>query len=629
MRPPTPIRLLPLVALVLAFAATSARAQSYPRLGLYGICSNEGLPLLDVSGNLDPAVLDAVARYDQVILPVTPITPYRPDIGIALRTRNPKLQLIAYVPGQNIWDAYKPDSSVHFPTRYRHLVDSLHAQLYNKQGTYFSLGRVNFAKQVGGRYVMAEAAADLFYDAVVRTGQWDGIFIDVLCSGIGWAQSPAESIDYVRAGYPTMAAFNTAWAAGVDTLGDRLRRISGPTYIMIGNCAQGTNYDAFNGWMRENFPWQNGGDWFQNMFRDPGGYLGGDLKFLTPHQNYISSVPFGSTGQQYSGENARRVRYGLASASLGEGFGVFNESAPSTGDMLYLTWWYDEYAVNLATGASSTSLADVGWLGQALAPYYQMVWVGTQPDAVSNPDFESSVTTGWSFFTTQGSTRAQDASTAAVGAASLLIHVPNVGSVPWTTAIGSSGSIPMTAGQIYSATFWAKASTTRAITVVAGLSSGELTSRAITIDTTWRHYQVALTPPTSNTAFLKFYFGQAAGDVWLDDCHLQAGSTSLYRRDFQNGIVLVNPSSTGLTVPLEHEYRRISGLVDPAANDGALVTQITVPANDARFLIGQDLIPPNTIQDLQVFTPHGPAPNRAHAPVTPAAPAVPAPPRRP
>jgi hypothetical protein len=94
------------------------------------------------------------------------------------------------------------------------------------------------------------------------------------------------------------------------------------------------------------------------------------------------------------------------------------------------------------------------------------------------------------------------------------------------------------------------------------------------------------------------------GDVWLDDVHLQAGATNLYRRDFQNGIVLVNPAAQALTVPLERSFLKILGTADPVVNDGSTVTEVTVPPSDARFLLvplGGDSVPPATIRDLHTI----------------------------
>jgi hypothetical protein len=107
-------------------------------------------------------------------------------------------------------------------------------------------------------------------------------------------------------------------------------------------------------------------------------------------------------------------------------------------------------------------------------------------------------------------------------------------------------------------------------------------------------------------AQLQFHLGGQAGDVWVDDVHFQQGVTSLWRRDFQNGIVLVNPAFTPMTAPLGQSFRRISGVSDPATNDGAIVTQITVPPSDARFLIGDDQIAPAAINDLRPLPPGAP-----------------------
>jgi hypothetical protein len=578
-----------------------AHAQDHPRLGLYGSMFDDGFPLWDANGYTP--VFDAVSRYHQLILDASPITPYRPDAAAALRARNPDIQLLAYVLGQDMWTPSGADTNTHFPSRYWILLRDLDGLLYNRAGTYYTGGRINLAKRVNGRFVVAEGIADFFNAELAQTGVWDGIFIDVFCPYIVWTQTPAESIDIARAGYATMAEFDAAWHAATDTLGDRLRRLAGPDFIMAGNCAQGVNYDAFNGWMRENFPNQNGGDWYSNMFRRPGGYLAGDTSFVKPLHNYISSIPTGGAGQEYSAENARRVRFGLGSASLGEGYGVFNIGNRNALDSPYQSWWYDEYAVDLGTGRSSTSIQHTGWLGRALGPYHQMIWVGSAPDAVTNPDFETDVTTGWNFSShaAVGATRAQDTSTSATGGASLRVTIPVSNPVVWYATVATTGTVPMVAGRIYSATFWARASQPRTVEVVATLPVGALAAATVSIGTSWAQYQVALRPGSSGSAGLGFYLAGANGEVWLDDCHLQEGATTLYRRDFQNGIVLVNPSSQALTAPLGREYRRILGTVDPATNDGAPVTAATVGARDALFLIGDDQIPPGDIQDLRVI----------------------------
>jgi hypothetical protein len=590
-----------------ALCAAPGQAQDHPRLGLYGGVYNANYPLTTggESGPLNDAALDAEARYHDLVLQPSNITPYRPDIPAALRQRRPNIQLYAYVLGEYIWQVAHADSLVHYPTRYRRLVRDLGGFLYNQLGGEFSGANVNLAKRnAQGRFVVAEGIADLFYSALVTSGQWDGLFIDQLCNSILWMETPTERIDFIRAGYPTLTAFDGAWKAATDTLGDRLRRLVGNDYVLIGNCAQGTKYASFNGWMREDFPNQNGGTWYENMFRDPGGYFIDEQRFRAPRHNYIFTYA-ANANTPYSSINLRKTRLGLGTAALGDGFGVVGPNDLNGMLYPYYNWWYDEYAVDLTTGRSSADIAHTGWLGRPLAAAYQMIWPGSGNDAVTNPGFESDVTTGWTFqaFDAVGNV-SQDIGTAGVGAASARIHIAAAGAFDHSAVFTTTGRLSLTANTNYSATFWAKASTPRTIGVAAGVPGGSpLAGRAVDIGTTWRQYQVVLTPTAGGLAGLQFMVGKNAGDVWLDDCHLQAGVFGVYRRDFQNGIVLVNPSATVQTVPLERAFRKIQGNVDPLVNNGQSVTQVAVPPSDALFLIGDDRIPPAAVNDLQPATP--------------------------
>jgi hypothetical protein len=579
------LMILTLPVLGMACWAAPARAQDYPRLGIYGNMNGNGYPIWDLNGTVDNAVLDKLGSYHEVVMSTSPITPYRPDVTAALRQRRPSIKLLAYVLGHNTWAAQAPDSTVHYPTRYHRLVRDLGGFLYTKNGALFPQSNVNLAKKnAQGRFIVAESVADLFNDVIVRSSQWDGIFMDVFCNSILWSQTPTDSIDYVRAGYPSLAAFDAAWMAGTDTLANRLRRLAGPNFTMVGNCAMGTKYATMNGWMRENFPFQNGGSWYTNMYRDPGGYFTDEARFRGPQHNYISSWA-SNPATPYSAVNAQRARYGLASASLGSGYATFAPSdlAPSTG---YFTWWYDEYAVDRVTGLASTLSQNTGWLGQPITPSYSWVWPGSGPDAATNPGFEPALT-GWNIWRFGGLTAdfVQDGVGPPQGVASGRIHIPTAGPFSYYIGVSTQGTLNVNAGVTYSATFWAKASTARSLTVLCGTDVVDYAQATIPITTEWKRYQVALVPNTSGSARLKFWLGAVAGNWWLDDVHFQQGSNGVYRRDFQNGTVLVNHTSSPITVPLERGYRKIRGLVDPVANDGQTVTQVTLAANDARFLL--------------------------------------------
>ena len=598
-RLPTRLGALTLAFGLLACLGTEAAGAGYPKLGLCGMINGLGYPYIFPNGVLNAAMLDSVARYDEVILDVSPITEYRPDVLAALRARHPSITLIAYVLAEGIWPVADDDSLVHYPTRYRRLIRDLNGFLYNRSGGHYGPANVNMAKRdASGRYVVAEGLADLFYDAIVRPGIWNGIFLDALCERVGWTQTPAESIDFQRAGYATLAAFDAAYQTGTEVLANRLRTLVGPSYLLTGNCGPGTKYTTLNGWMRENFPNQNGGNWYENMFRDPGGYFIDEARFRTPRHNYIFSIAEPPSAP-YTAHNARKVRFGLASATLGEGFGLFAVAGRSVNEYNYSSWWYDEYAVDLVTGRSSGQLAHTGWLGQPLGPASQMIWTGTGPDAVANPGFETDVTTGWTFVAGVPATISRDPSTAAVGSASARVNVVTAGDFDWRVNLGTVGTIPVTTGGTYSATFWAKASSPRQLPVVLSTTSGgEVARRTVDLTTQWRRYQAVLIPGGSGNGRPVFFLAGTAGTVWLDDVHFQAGTSNFWRRDFQNGMVLINPSAIPLTAPLERTYRRIIGVVDPAVNNGQSISQATIAAQDALFLLGGDVTPPAAILDL-------------------------------
>jgi hypothetical protein len=63
-----------------------------------------------------------------------------------------------------------------------------------------------------------------------------------------------------------------------------------------------------------------------------------------------------------------------------------------------------------------------------------------------------------------------------------------------------------------------------------------------------------------------------------------AWSEEVWRRDFQNGVVLVNPTSSARTVKLERGLARLAGRQDPANNDGAAVSRVTLAPKDGIVL---------------------------------------------
>jgi hypothetical protein len=370
-------RALAALTLALGLVTAPAHAQDYPRLGLHVQLYQNGFPMItgnDVGGPFDTSVLDAIARYDEVTFGASPASEYRPDLVAQLRTRHPGIHVIGYVMAENIYlGPNTPDSLVNLPTRIRRLVRDDGAWLYNRSGGIYSFVNINFAKRDGsGRYTVAEDLANLFADVVGTTGVWDGMFFDYFCDGVLWSQTPAESIDVVRAGYTTQTAFDAAWLAGSQAFANRMRTRVGPNFVLIGNCGLGTKYSTMNGWMRENFPNQNGGTWASNMTAPDG--------MISDRQFYTSAArPMSVLSVACNPFDPYAARLGLASSCLADGAFVVG---PSNFDPTidYRDWWLPEM--------------EPGWLGQALGPANGIGGVWTR-------NFErGSVTcsaTGWAF----------------------------------------------------------------------------------------------------------------------------------------------------------------------------------------------------------------------------------------
>lgn len=592
------------VCFVTCLASGGAEAQPFPRLGLYGQVLGGGYPYVKPDQTLDTLEIARTARYNEVVLDAFPISPYRPDIVQAIKARNPNCHVLAYVLAEDIWPVDDADSTRHIPTIINHTVRDLNGFLYDKNtGLKYPTIAINIAKKVGGRYVVAEAMANIFRDHLINTGLWNGIFTDIFCHTVSWTQNGTNRvIDYQRAGYASLAALDQGWAEATDLLATRLRQDGGSSFTLVGNCAGSSEHTYYNGWMRENFPFQQGGTWHSNMLGDVSsrGYLADDRDYRQPPKNWILSAATPTPGSEYQQYNTGKVRYGLASAALGEGVHAFTPSR-SVEEAPYQQWWYDEYAVDLVTGRSSDSQVHTGWLGPALGPARTFLWPNPAPDAVTNNGFETDVTSGWTFgrFNPALATIARDATTAGAGNASAKISVTTAGTGEWHVHYTTVGQLSVQAWTSYTATFWCKASPARRILVVAGNSGG---SAYLDVDPTWRQYQLVLRPTTSISSTMGFWLGLQTGDVWFDDVHFQQGVTNVWRRDFQNGVVIVNPTELPMSVPLESQFRRILGPRAPSTNNGALANSFSLTGYDALFLLraSLDSSPPAATRDLQI-----------------------------
>jgi len=111
------------------------------------------------------------------------------------------------------------------------------------------------------------------------------------------------------------------------------------------------------------------------------------------------------------------------------------------------------------------------------------------------------------------------------------------------------------------------------------------------------------------------YLAEELGSVNWDEKNFKLGQPSTgtagavqwtpqasgaYRRDFLNGIVLLNGSASPITVSLGGTFYRLLGSLDPTTNNGQSVTSVTLAAKSGLFLarVSQDTIAPSAPSSL-------------------------------
>jgi hypothetical protein len=125
-------------------------------------------------------------------------------------------------------------------------------------------------------------------------------------------------------------------------------------------------------------------------------------------------------------------------------------------------------------------------------------------------------------------------------------------------------------------------------------------------DSTWWYDEFSVNTQTGvavEAPEYKGYLGEALGPAFnavepteqlvdtlgigsgLVDFTNKMAETKVWRRDFEHGIVLVNPTGTSVTVDLWGTFRKIQDTRDPVFNDGSEVNTIVLPPTSGVVLL--------------------------------------------
>jgi hypothetical protein len=118
----------------------------------------------------------------------------------------------------------------------------------------------------------------------------------------------------------------------------------------------------------------------------------------------------------------------------------------------------------------------------------------------------------------------------------------------------------------------------------------------------WRQVRYGLCSTLLGDGFFTYDFGETDhGQIWeYDEMKVNLGQPlndpvnltggqwvqpGLWRRDFENGVSLVNSTGVVQSTELEIEMERLSGTQDPAVNDGRISTSVAIPPKDGLILL--------------------------------------------
>ena len=244
------------------------------------------------------------------------------------------------------------------------------------------------------------------------------------------------------------------------------------------------------------------------------------------------------------------MRFGLGMALMNDGFFDF-DFGDSTSPV---AWWYDEYDFNLGT---------------PVAPAMQ-IGPGAGPNELVNGGFETGQAP-WLFAVNNdgeaNATFSLDGNVRESGVESAHIAVSSTATANWHIDL-EQDALPLSAGTEYQVKFWAKADSDVTIQVVAQGGAPSFAQYGldtpVSIGPAWASYSVSfLASTTAQDGRLEFWFGNSNGNIWIDSVQMEVAPSRTYRRDFENGVVLLNGTSSTQTISLEYGLQRFTGKQAP------------------------------------------------------------------
>jgi len=485
--------------------------------------------------------------------------------------------------------------------------DSSGNHILSPSGSGFMMNISDYCPKVNG-LTWNDYNRSFIVNRVLKLGIWDGIFLDNLYGHI----HPALPIDYdpslldfdlnlngVRDETPAFISDETRNAA-IQLL-DGLRDVFGDLEIIMGNTGASPEIAIapyVNGYVFE--CWSDA--WYYDSERiSEGGWrsaLDGYFQMVSKAVSPKIIIVEGC-GNRIDGENKtlngcgltvedfQAHRFMMGTTLLGDGFYEY--------DLLgywSVPHWFDEYTVN-DKGVAVEDRQFKGYLGQPLSDAVEL-----KPPAtiIWEEDFESGIFPDEMAGDT-GAYVTKEQNDVISGEASLIIYEPDHTKVSYTGISTLSDKIIFEHGKTYLVEFdWSILETIDGNVLVAmnGLDYGPSMTLPGVVAGDDGKVHFPITIDSGDQISFGISLNGGGGKVAIDNIRVSEGGVGPWRRDFENGFVLVNPlnkpysfTSTELSGTLNRsQIKRILGTQDPIINSGQAVTEsLTLQPFDAIILL--------------------------------------------
>jgi hypothetical protein len=520
----------------LKYRSLPSVSPSYPRVGdLWGSTEYINRPIED-AGRID---LWLGAQFD-------------PEYMRQLRILNPEVLILTSISAVG--------AAIDVPEDYY-----LHDIHGNRVEVWPGAFRLNLTKKE-----VAEFQAIYAYQLMLQSNlMFDGVFFDNVFMTQSWQTTDIYGTPFLYDSnedgvHDDPAALDAAWREGMLHELRTFRQFM-PYAIMSGHAqdiddpdiaplfnSTGIGFDAPDA-IEGNIPfaqlWQRYADW-QELARQPQVSL---VESGIPNQiaygyGYRPAQTAPPATLDFARDYYPYMRFGLATTLMHDGYFTHEIGDTDHGN----GWWYDELNFDLGF-----PLGDGQFISSTAI---------NMTNPLVNADFENSEVDPWTLVVEEDSDSfaqlRHEQGSAPSGNRAIQVDIEATTTDRRGTIALQQRDLSLVKGTTYSVTFFAKSDKARTIALASQKGSPDWRNyglfRILWINDQWQEYTAYFTAnETVNDARIQFLLAGETGSIWIDNVRLTERPPDIMRREFENGLVLLNATHEPQTITVGNGFRRL------------------------------------------------------------------------